>query len=152
MAERTVKDLAGLLLGWAEESPSLVEVARQANGSAGERHGTWFFRLSWNDEQLSRAVEVGISNATALPDSLSTEAFVSVRASASTDSAWVATTIYDRRRSLSRVSDEDLLAWMATAASVAVSYTRSSLSVPYPLNASSGRDDPETDGGQDRRN
>lgn len=136
MPDRTVSDVAERLLSWADQPPSVLRVqSDQVKSVAGERHGSWFVRLAWESGGMARAVDVAITNATALPDNVASEAYVSVRASASTEAAWVATPIYDRRRSLTRVTDEALLAWVATGASVASSYTQASLSVTYPLNS-----------------
>jgi hypothetical protein len=136
MAKRTVSDVAAQLRAWSEQPPDAVaEAAREVRALAGERHGSWFVRLSWESGGLARAVEVAISNATALPDVIATEAFVSVRASASNETAWVAEIIYESRRSLARVSEQDLLDWMNTGASVAVSYTPGALTHTYPLSS-----------------
>ena len=87
----------------------------------------------WASGGLQRAAELAVTNATALEDSVAVVAIISVRASASSDTHWTATSIYDQRRSLSRVTLDNLDDWIAAAVRVASSYTVGALTDAYAL-------------------
>lgn len=132
MIERNLADVSSQLRYWAEQPPPFVRYEdRIVKTMFGERHGSWFLRFTWED-QLHRSVEAAITNATSLSDSYATEAYISIRAAASTEEGWTATMVYDRRRSLSRVSLEDFETWIARAFEVAQSYRPTSMTVGYP--------------------
>lgn len=129
-----ISELQAILSGWKARPPSAVSQVDDAPAvTLGERHGSWFVRFTWVGAGLQRAAELAITNPTALEDSVATQAVISVRASATSETHWTATSIYDQRRSLSRVSQDDLDDWIAAAVRVASSYTAGSLTDVYTL-------------------
>lgn len=121
---------------WKERRPSSVaQLDADVAVSVGDRHGTWFVEFAWNAGGLHRAAELGVTNATALDDSVATDAVISVRASASSETHWTSTSIYERRRSLSRVSPDNLDEWVSAAVRVASSFTTAALTDAYALPA-----------------
>jgi hypothetical protein len=129
-----ITELRSTLAGWKEQRPAvLAQLDEEIAVSFGERHGSWFTQFAWTASGLHRAAELAITNATSLDDSQADVAHISVRASASSDTHWIATSIYDRRRTLSRVGPDDLTRWLAAAVQVASSFTSGALTDTYAL-------------------
>lgn len=130
--ERTVAEFRRILEAWKTRGrQAFIEVARDIQVSAGERHGSWFVELAWVSDGLHRAAELAVTNATGLDDLSATEAYISARASASSMTRWTSTSIYERRRSLARVSTDNIDEWLTAAVRVAASYTERSLTDEY---------------------
>ena len=114
----------------------VIERTAASNGSLshGERHGSWFIGVSWSTGSgIQRSAEIALTNATALEDSRADAAFVSARASASTDAYWVSDMVYEQRRSVRRIDPIDLENWLRAAIELADSYTPAALTNAYAL-------------------
>jgi hypothetical protein len=97
----------------------------------GERHGSWFLRLIWEEGDLSKSAELALTNAEPTSDDVSESAVVSVRSSASSQSRFVAETVYENRRSMRRLSTDLLEDWLISAVERAAGYNDSSLLFAY---------------------
>jgi hypothetical protein len=97
----------------------------------GERHGSWFLQLSWQEGDLWRSAELALTNPQATPDDLTITTYVTVRASASTDSRYVTETLYDNRRSSLRLWSDQLQSLLLTAVQRARGYNPGSLTESY---------------------
>lgn len=96
-----------------------------------ERFGSWFLKLSWQDETLSKAAELALTNPDATPDETTQSAFISVRASASNDEAYICEPIFEARRALRRNPTQQWEDWLLAAVARAQSYTVESLTEAY---------------------
>lgn len=132
--ERPISEFRSTLESWKERRPpAIAQLDADVAINLGERHGSWFVEFAWTAAELHRSAELAVTNATGLDDSVATEAYISVRASASSETHWTATSIYERRRSLSRVSPDNLEGWILAAVRVASSYTPGALTDSYAL-------------------
>lgn len=99
----------------------------------GERHGSWFLRLSWAGDELIRTAELALTNATLAPDSEAEAAVVTVRATASSEERFVIENIYEGRRRVRRLNSAELETWLRTAVERASSLSNRELSQTYLL-------------------
>lgn len=130
----SVSEFRPRLEAWKERTPAAVrQVDAKIHTTLGERHGTWLIEFSWWSGGLHRAAGVGVTNATALSDTDATEAIISVRASASSETHWTATSIYEKRRALGRVSTDSLETWLESAVRIAATFTPGGLTESYVL-------------------
>ncbi len=131
----TLSEHAALLKRWSSQPSQLLGdlTVEGARADFGERHGSWFLRLSWTTENLTRTAELALTNATVVPDGVAESAVVTVRASASSEERFVAETVYEARRGVRRLTSDDLAGWLRTAVERASNLSNRELSQPYLL-------------------
>lgn len=131
----TLSEQIALLKQWSSQ-PSQVLGDVELDGARadfGERHGSWFLRLTWTTENLTRTAELALTNATVSPDNLADRAVVTVRASASSDERFVVEGIYEGRRGVRRLHSDDLAGWLRAAVGRAGNLSNRELSQTYLL-------------------
>lgn len=119
---------------WSTELPESAQVPLRGLTSRsrfGERHGSWFLVARWSSDGLSRAAELAFTNGAAIPDEVATQAIVTVRASASSEEAFVAELLYNRWRSVQRFSRETMVEFFLAAIQRAAAYSSFSLVRAY---------------------
>jgi hypothetical protein len=122
----SLMDQVAMLRSWSGNLPSGVgPLPPETAVSFGERHGSWFLRVVWRQDDLSRSAELALTNPEATPDGTAEVAYITVRATASTDSRFVDEILHDRRRASRGVSIEQLEAWLLSAVQRARGYTAS---------------------------
>jgi hypothetical protein len=102
-----------------------------ARVDVGERHGSWLLRMMWQRDGLIRTAEVALTNPEPTPDNTTTASYITVRSSASNDQRYVAEDIYNRRRSVRGLHQEQLEDWLFAALQRADGYSESSLIEGY---------------------
>ncbi|HEY8112890.1 MAG TPA: hypothetical protein VII16_08480 [Actinomycetes bacterium] len=134
MAVESLKEQQQLIAGWESDLPAQVR-SRLGNLTptvrTGERHGSWFFRLEWVDAGVLRLAELALTNPESTSDDVTTAAVVSVRAGATTNERYVAETLYERRRGLSRLQEGFLADQLAAAVQRSTSYTNANTASEY---------------------
>lgn len=128
-----ITDQIAMLQVWATEVPRIVDRSEAVNASPklGERHGSWFFSIDWEQGGLWRSAELALTNPEATLDDATEAVVVSVRSSASDARRYVYEVIYEKRRSTKRMSEELFQQWLAAAISRAASYSTASLTDTY---------------------
>ncbi len=130
----SVADSVAELKRWSDQLPEsalLTLRGLSARSRFGERHGSWFLEARWSSDGLSRASELAFTNGAAIPDEVATQAIVTVRASASSEEAFVAELLYNRWRSMQRFSREAMVEFFLAAIQRASAYSPISLVRAY---------------------
>lgn len=136
----SVSESVTVLKRWSAEPPGRLD-ANELGGLVlrfGERHESWFLRLTWEEQGLSRLAEIALTNAEAVPDDQATAAVLSVRAGASDESRYVLEPLYERRRSVNRLDSDEVEELLASAINRATAYVASSLANAYATGLSEG--------------
>jgi|GEM_PF-4949496 len=130
----TISEQVEYLKAWSSQHAGQVAAFElpELTIDNGERHGSWFLRLLWRDQGLSRSAELALTNSDITPDESTEYALITVRSTASNDERFVIENLYDKRRSLRRISSEQLDDWLMSALERARAYTQASLSHAYP--------------------
>jgi hypothetical protein len=128
----SLSEVIRALKGWSETLPGRwSNVAADRSVAFGERHGSWFLQVAWSQDEVSRSAELALTNAGVTQDAVATAAYISVRASASTDSRFVVETLYEQRRAPTSVSREELAGLLESAITRALNYNSASLNEVY---------------------
>lgn len=134
MAIETFTEQRLAIASWSERLPSpVVEALPDASSvvTFGDRHGSWLLRISWVQAELLRMADLAITNAEATPDELTGSAVVTIRSSASTEERFVVETLFERRRTISRLPEDLLVDQLAAAVRRAGSFTSVNLTATY---------------------
>lgn len=134
MPEETFDDLLGLLGHWVDETPETFRRElgdRLFKAEGGERHGSWFFRLTWTEDGLAKIAEIFLTNPGPNPDSNANSVILSARSAASTQNRYVLEALTDEKRSIKRIRIEDLVSLLNATINRAIGYTETSLSQAY---------------------
>ena len=131
----TFSEQVALLKQWSvQPSQVLGEVdVDDARAEFGERHGSWFLRLRWTTDELTRTAELALTNATLSPDNDAEFAVVTVRATASSEERFVTENIFEGRRGVRRLKSDALEGWIRTAVERANNLSNRELSHTYLL-------------------
>lgn len=127
-------ELVALLKQWTARLPSAVGGALDGTETTtrwGERHGTWFLRVTWSTDGLLRLAELAVTPVGALPIGSATPVHFSVRSAATTDLRFVVTNLYGRQRGLTGLTPDHLAEQLLSAVRAAQTYVEASLSQAY---------------------
>jgi hypothetical protein len=130
----TVSDYVAVLKEWSSTPPAalgLEALNLNASQDFGERHGSWVFRLLWEEDNLSRSVELALTNTAATPDTTSGYAYFTIRSAASSDTHFVIEDRYNSRRSIRRTPLDWLETQVASAIDRSRGFTPASLTSSY---------------------
>jgi hypothetical protein len=131
----TLSEQIALLKQWSSQPSQVLGDLNVVGARAdfGERHGSWFLRLSWTADNLTRTAELALTNPTVARDNVANIAIVTVCASASSDERFVLESIYEGRRGVRRLHSDDLAGWLRTAVERAGNLSNRELSQTYLL-------------------
>ena len=132
--EVTLTERLSALRTWGDNLPrSVLEplIGYEPKMAFAERHGTWTLQVKWVDSGISKAAELGFTNAQSVPDTEAKSAVVSVRSSASSRQQFIVETLFERRRTMSRMKDDELEELLKAAVQRAKEYNELSLRHTY---------------------
>jgi hypothetical protein len=136
MPERieTISAMVDLLKSWSDQLPGEIRETLADEAvviDTGERHGSWFLELIWQQGELSKSATLALTNPTPTADEAAGVAIVSASASATNGARFVDERLVENRRTLVRLPTDQLETWLLDAVKRALAFNVASLTRAY---------------------